>query len=303
MPADHPPDHPLRGEVVEAPRLAVALAGCVDEGQTPRRAGLLEAPLKGDGELFRKPDPDETAGRHGVAVHDHARGVLDGDYLVALHAYSSSGRPKLLNLPPFPATRNRANAIRFGRRWLRRSGSVLGEVVLVAVLRGLAGLPADLAAYYLVHITVKTRPTKITPSARSPIGAAPSGLVIKSPHQVDRDPGRGDKEADALLGEELGVGGDGVVLAQRSLLCPDLGDELGVVGVGEYPRPTRSTATPPKVKTSVKRLTRAPPVPKTTANGSTTTRPVPCAERPSESDRYRTLHSAPPSGLTLRPRR
>jgi hypothetical protein len=60
--------------------------------------------------------------------------------------------------------------------------------------------------------------------------------LITSPHQVDRDPGREDKEADALLGEELGVGGDGVVLAQRSLLCPrlgpDLGDGLGVVGVG-----------------------------------------------------------------------
>ena len=94
VPADHPPDHPLGGEVVEAPRLAVALAGCVDEGQTPRRSGLLETPLKGDGELFRKPDPDETAGRHGVAVHDHARGVLDGDYLVALHAYSSQRRPQ-----------------------------------------------------------------------------------------------------------------------------------------------------------------------------------------------------------------
>jgi hypothetical protein len=30
---------------------------------------------------------------------------------------------------------------------------------------------------------------------------------------VDRDPGREDKEADSLLGEELGVGGDGVVFA------------------------------------------------------------------------------------------
>ena len=66
--------------------------------------------------------------------------------------------------------------------------------------------------------------------------------MIKSPHQVDRDPGRGDKEADALLGEELGVGGDGVVLAHGALLGaglgPDLRDGLGVVGVGEeYPCP------------------------------------------------------------------
>jgi hypothetical protein len=55
---------------------------------------------------------------------------------------------------------------------------VLGEVVLVAVLRGLAGLPADLAAYHL-------------------------------------GPYNGEDEAnqDYAEREELGVGGDGVVFA------------------------------------------------------------------------------------------
>jgi hypothetical protein len=93
---------------------------------------------------------------------------------------------------------------------------VLGEGVRAAVLNDLARLPANLAGDYL------------------------------GPHYREGEArynyaGREYKEADALLGEELGVGGYGVVLAHDALLGaglgPDLRDGLGVVSVGEYPRP------------------------------------------------------------------
>jgi hypothetical protein len=82
VPPNDPLDHPIGGEVVEAPRLTVALAGGVDEGKVLWGAGLSKTPLEGDGEFFGEPYTDESAGGHGVAVHYHAGSVFGRDDLV-----------------------------------------------------------------------------------------------------------------------------------------------------------------------------------------------------------------------------
>ena len=70
---------PVVAEVVEAPLLAVALPGGVDQGQVARRAdapavagGLEEALLQRDRDVLGEADADEAAGGDGVAVADQA---------------------------------------------------------------------------------------------------------------------------------------------------------------------------------------------------------------------------------------
>ena len=83
VPADDPLYHPFGGEVVEATLFTIALARGVDKREALWGARFDKTPLEGEGQFFREPYPDEAAGGHGIAVHDHAGGVFGGDDLVS----------------------------------------------------------------------------------------------------------------------------------------------------------------------------------------------------------------------------
>lgn len=79
-------------EMVEAALLAVALAGGIEQGQVARTAeamrvafGTLEEQLlEGDGDVLGKPDADEAAGGHGVAISDQAHRIARRYYLAGV---------------------------------------------------------------------------------------------------------------------------------------------------------------------------------------------------------------------------
>ncbi len=83
MAADDPGDQSFVAQMVEAARLAVALAGGIDQSQSSWCAGLHEALFERDGKVFRKTDADKTSGGDGVTVLDSGNGVPGGNDLWA----------------------------------------------------------------------------------------------------------------------------------------------------------------------------------------------------------------------------
>jgi len=89
VPAEHPANQAVMAEVVEAAVLAVPLPGCVNQGQIARAALAMhigrfpfeEKILKRHGDILGEADPDETAGRHGIAIPYQAHRIAGGDYL------------------------------------------------------------------------------------------------------------------------------------------------------------------------------------------------------------------------------
>jgi len=76
--ADHALDQALVGEVVDAPRLSVPLAGGVDDREVPGTADGQEVGLDPGGQLLRVSDAHEPARGDGGAVRDEGDGVREG---------------------------------------------------------------------------------------------------------------------------------------------------------------------------------------------------------------------------------
>jgi len=74
----------LVGQVVHAPRVAVALARGVDDGQLARRVRGEEPVLQRTGERLRDAGADEPPRGHRLAVANQSEGLFDGtEFLVA----------------------------------------------------------------------------------------------------------------------------------------------------------------------------------------------------------------------------
>jgi hypothetical protein len=95
--ADDAAQEAAMAEVVETARLAVALAGGVDQRQRARRAaaglrfGGEEALLERDRDALGEADADEAAGRDGVAVMDQAHRLGGADDLVGRRRVRAAG--------------------------------------------------------------------------------------------------------------------------------------------------------------------------------------------------------------------
>ena len=76
-------------QMIEAAILAVALPGCIEQGQVTRRTGrrfrviAQKTLFQGDGDVFGKTDADKTTGRQGVAILDVADRFGGADNLVS----------------------------------------------------------------------------------------------------------------------------------------------------------------------------------------------------------------------------
>jgi hypothetical protein len=64
-------------EVIEAPRLPIALAGAIHERKVAWFAGCQEAPFNRSRERLRMSDTDETAHAYGSAILDQPGRLVD----------------------------------------------------------------------------------------------------------------------------------------------------------------------------------------------------------------------------------
>ena len=89
MAADDALHQAFVAQMVEAPFLAVALAGSINQGQVAGAgvaavAGFNEALLQGDGDVLGEADADKAAGGQGVAIADQGHGLAGADHLAAV---------------------------------------------------------------------------------------------------------------------------------------------------------------------------------------------------------------------------
>ena len=83
MPSDHTAQQPVVRQMVQAPVLAIALTGRVDERQIAGFTLRAEAILQRDRDFLREPDADEPGSGKRVTAADQADRFGCGDDLAA----------------------------------------------------------------------------------------------------------------------------------------------------------------------------------------------------------------------------
>jgi len=96
---NHAREHPVVAEMVEPPRLAVALPRGIHQGQVARSAEALgvaaltgeKTLLESDGDVLGKADADEAAGGDRVAVTNQPHRFVGGDDLAGIRSTQRRG--------------------------------------------------------------------------------------------------------------------------------------------------------------------------------------------------------------------